>query len=149
MTERLDLPSAVWTGKQWVDEQGIEYPIMGPEGIKQCPRRIGVISYGLVTKGSKAIEYIKELSYDCIIVDEAHHARRRNLGPNKEKESLEPNNLLSFLQVMGSKSKSILLVTATSVQLYPIEAWDLLSILASGKNGLGTKMPMHSDGFLR
>ncbi|MBE0524904.1 MAG: DEAD/DEAH box helicase family protein, partial [Methanosarcinales archaeon] len=151
MTERLDLPSAVWTGKQWVDEQGIEYPIMGQEGIKQCPRRIGVVSYGLVTKGSKTIEYIKELSYDCIIVDEAHHARRRNLGPNKEKESPEPNNLLSFLQVMGGKSKSILLATATPVQLYPIEAWDLLKILSSGNNEsvLGNKSSLWQRDAVR
>ena len=151
MTERLDLPSAVWNGKQWVDEQGIEYPIMGPEGIRQCPRRIGVVSYGLVTKGSKAIEYIKELSYDCIIVDEAHHARRRNLGPNKEKESPEPNNLLAFLQEMGGKTRSILLATATPVQLYPIEAWDLLKILSSGNNEsvLGNKQSLWQKDAVR
>ncbi len=134
MTERLDLPSAVWNGKQWVDEQGIEYPVMGPEGIKKCPRRIGVVSYGLITKRSKAVDHIKELIYDCIIVDEAHHARRKNLGLNKENESPEPNHLLSFLQEIGGKTKSMLLATATPVQLYPIEAWDLLKILASGKN---------------
>ncbi|MDP3106093.1 MAG: phospholipase D-like domain-containing protein, partial [Candidatus Methanoperedens sp.] len=103
MTERLDLPSAVWNGKQWVDEQGIEYPVVGPEGIKKCPRRIGVVSYGLITKRSTAVDHIKELNYDCIIVDEAHHARRKNLGPNKENESPEPNNLLSFLQDIGGK----------------------------------------------
>jgi hypothetical protein len=152
MTERLDLPSAVWNGKQWVDEQGIEYPVMGPEGIKKCPRRIGVVSYGLITKRSTAVDHIKELNYDCIIVDEAHHARRKNLGLNKENESPEPNNLLSFLQYIGGKTKSMLLATATPVQLYPIEAWDILKILASGNNEsvLGTKIslwqryPVHS-----
>jgi hypothetical protein len=152
MTERLDLPSAVWNGKQWVDEQGIEYPVMGTEGIKKCPCRIGVVSYGLITKRSTAVDHIKELNYDCIIVDEAHHARRKNLGLNKENESPEPNNLLSFLQDIGGKTKSMLLATATPVQLYPIEAWDILKILASGNNEsvLGTKIslwqryPVHS-----
>lgn len=144
MTERLDLPSAVWNGKQWVDEQGIEYPVMGPEGIKKCPRRIGVVSYGLITKRSKAVDHIKELIYDCIIVDEAHHARRKNLGLNKENESPEPNNLLSYLQDLGGKTKSMLLATATPVQLYPIEAWDILKILASGNNEsvLGNKISL-------
>ncbi len=134
MKERLDIPSAVWNGKQWVDEQDIEYPIMGPEGIIKCPRRIGIISHGLITKGSEAVDYIKELKYECIIVDESHRARRKNLGPNRENERPDPNNLLDFLLEMGGKTKSMLLATATPVQLYPIEAWDLLNILASGNN---------------
>ena len=41
MKNLLDLPSAVWNGRQWVDEEGIEHPVMGDEGIIRCPRRIG------------------------------------------------------------------------------------------------------------
>ena len=134
MKERLDLPSAVWNGKQWVDEQGIKYPDTGPDGIKKCPRRIGIVSYGLVTRQSVVVDYLKELNYECIIVDEAHHARRKNLGPNRENEHPDSNNLLEFLLEMGGNTKSFLLATATPVQLYPIEAWDLLNILASGNN---------------
>lgn len=133
MKERLDIPSAVWNGKQWIDEQGIEYPV-SVENIKKCPRRIGLISYGLITRKSEVVDYIKELRYECIIVDEAHHARRKNLGPNRENERHDPNNLLEFLHEMGGKTKSMLLATATPVQIYPIEAWDLLNILASGNN---------------
>ena len=42
MRNLLDMPSAVWTGAHWVDENGIEYPAAGPESIKECPRRVGV-----------------------------------------------------------------------------------------------------------
>jgi PLD-like domain/SNF2-related domain len=130
MRQLLDMPSAVWTGTQWVDEHGIEYPAAGPEGIKKCPRRVGLVSQGLITSKSEAAEYLKQLKYECIIVDEAHRARRKNLGPHCHDEKPDPNNLLAFLLDMASCTKSLLLATATPVQLYPVEAWDLLSILA-------------------
>jgi ERCC4-related helicase len=130
MRDLLDMPSAVWTGRQWVDENGIEYQVMGPEGIKKCPRRVGIVSQGLITSRSEAVEYLKLLSYECIIVDEAHRARRKNLGPGKEDEKPEPNNLLSFLYSIAPRTKSLMLATATPVQLNPVEAWDLLDILS-------------------
>jgi hypothetical protein len=130
MQQLLDMPSAVWTGTQWVDEHGIEYPAVGPEGIKKCPRRVGLVSQGLITSKSEAAEYLKQLKYECIIVDEAHRARRKNLGPQRQGEKPDPNNLLAFLLEVAPGTKSLLLATATPVQLYPVEAWDLLNILA-------------------
>jgi hypothetical protein len=130
MNELLDLPSAVWTGKAWVDEHEIEHPVAGAEGIKKCPRRIGIVSQGLVTAGSDVSEILKELTYECVIVDEAHHARRRNLGPQRENEKADPTNLLRFIQEIATRTHSLLLATATPVQLYPIEAWDLVDTLA-------------------
>lgn len=40
MRDLLAMPSAVWDGKHWVDERGIEYPSTGPESIRKCPRRV-------------------------------------------------------------------------------------------------------------
>ena len=31
-----------------MDEHGIEYPAAGPQGIKKCPRRVGIVSQGLI-----------------------------------------------------------------------------------------------------
>ena len=42
----------------------------------------------------------------------------------------DPNNLMKFLLQISKNTKSMLLATATPVQLYPIEAYDLMSILA-------------------
>jgi hypothetical protein len=70
----LDMPSAVWTGNQWIDEPGIEHPAAGPEGITQCPRRVGLVSQGLITSKSPVVEYLQDLTYECVIVDEAHRA---------------------------------------------------------------------------
>ena len=44
----LGLPSAVWTGRGWVDEHGVEHPGAGAESIRRCPRRIGIVSTGLI-----------------------------------------------------------------------------------------------------
>jgi hypothetical protein len=132
MQHLLDLPSAVWTGKQWVDEHGIEYPTAGPGGIKKCPRRVGIISQGLITSKSEVVEYLKQLRYECIIMDEAHRARRKNLGLHRENEKPNANNLLAFLIEVVPRTKSLLLATATPVQLYPVEPWDLLNVLSVG-----------------
>lgn len=139
MREHLDLPSAVWDMGRWVDEEGIEYPQYGEEGILKCPRRIGIISYGLITHSygsdrSTIPDKLKSKKYDCIIVDEAHRARRKNLGLTHMNEKADPNNLFRFLLDIAASTKSFFLATATPVQLYPIEAYDLLSIIAGGEN---------------
>jgi len=42
------------------------------------------------------------------------------------------NNLYRFMFNVAPRTRSLLLATATPVQLDPIEAWDLLNILAHG-----------------
>ena len=134
LMELLDLPSAIWTGKQWLDEQGILWPATGPESILKCPRRFGVVSQGLITSGSEVKDYLLAGNYECVIVDEAHRSRRKKIGENCLEERADPNNLMRFLQTISQKTKSMLLATATPVQLHPIEAFDLLSILGLGSD---------------
>jgi len=132
----LEMPSARWNGRQWIDEQGVDYPEFGPQGMRKCPRRIGIMSTGLIVRGSETVDWIKDLSYECVILDEAHRARRSNLGPTHREEKAEPNNLLRFLMDIAPRTRSLLLATATPVQLDPIEAWDLLNALNQGQNGV-------------
>jgi len=132
----LEMPSARWNGKQWIDEQGVAYPEFGPQGMRKCPRRIGIMSTGLIIRGSETVDLIKDLNYECVILDEAHRARRSNLGPTHRGEKAEPNNLLRFLMDIAPRTRSLLLATATPVQLDPIEAWDLLNALNEGRNGV-------------
>ncbi|MDA0813367.1 MAG: helicase-related protein, partial [Verrucomicrobia bacterium] len=130
MNTLLDMPSAVWNGRQWVDENEIAQPAIGAKGITKCPRRVGLVSQGLFTSKTEAARYLETLNFECVIVDEAHRARRKNLGRDREGEKSDPNNLLAFLQRISSRTKSLLLATATPVQMYPVEAWDLLDALA-------------------
>jgi len=136
LQELLDVPSAVWTGKNWIDENEVEYPAIGPEGIKKCPRRIGIVPTSRATFGCADAELLKTLWFECIIVDEAHNARRQNLGDGRDAERPDPNNLLAFLYEISPRTKSMLLATATPVQLRPVEAWDLLDILSRGSEAV-------------
>ena len=123
----LGVPSAVWDGRQWVDERGIEHPGAGAESIGRCPRRFGIVSTGLVTHGSAAVERLAELRFECVILDEAHRARS---------SGGRPNNLLRFLRRISPRTRSLLLATATPVQIDPIEAFDLLDALAQGSDAV-------------
>jgi hypothetical protein len=125
----LQLPSALWNGRAWTDEAGIEHPERGLTGLTRCPRRVGIVSTGIVTHSREAGRALASLSYECVILDEAHRARRRNLGPTRAHEKADPNYLLRFLNEISGRTKSMLLATATPVQLDPIEAWDLLNAL--------------------
>lgn len=139
LRDLLSMPSARWTGQQWIDERGNAYPSRGIEDLKRCPRRVGLVSTGLVVHGKDAADILASLDYECVILDEAHRARRRNIGQTHKNERAEPNNLLRFLQTVAPRTRSMLLATATPVQMDPIEAWDLLEALNRGHEGvLGT-----------
>lgn len=142
LMELLLLPSARWNGRAWVDENDLEYPSEGVKSLGKCPRRIGLVSQGLVVRGlSEAVNQLLNRKYTCVIVDEAHRARRRKVpkvdaGADEIDEKGEPNKLMAFLRQIGTRTKSMLLATATPVQLHPVEAWDLLHILSHGNEGV-------------
>ena len=80
----LDMPSAVWTGRGWMDENGYEYPADSNRSILKCPRRVGIVSQGLITRKSEAADLLKQLKYECVILDEAHRARRTNAAKDPD-----------------------------------------------------------------
>ena len=129
----LDVPSAVWNGKQWVDENEITWPAEGARGIAKCPRRIGIVSQGLFSANTEAAAHLEGIAWEGIIVDEAHRCRRRNLRPGCEGEPAEMNNLMAWVRRLAQRTHSLLLATATPVQIHPVEAGDLLSLLATGR----------------
>lgn len=142
LMELLHLPSARWTGRAWVDENDVEHPGDGARSLGQCPRRIGLVSQGLIVRGSdEVLRQLLSIRYTCVIVDEAHRARRRNIprvdaGEADIDERAEPGRLMEFLGQLAERTRSLLLATATPVQLHPVEAWDLLRLLSRGNAGV-------------
>lgn len=140
LRDLMGLPSSIWNGKAWVDENEVVYPLP----INKCPRKIGIISQGIINNGSDACVALRNalltLTYECVICDEAHRARRKNLSEQKLTKSPEMNNLYRFLMQVSERTHSMLLATATPVQMYKIEAFDLLNILSQANNSvLGSK----------
>ncbi len=64
--------------------------------------------------------------WDLVILDEAHHARRRGAGTNRKDE---PNALLRLMRRLKDRTAGLVLLTATPMQVDPIEVWDLLALL--------------------
>lgn len=64
--------------------------------------------------------------WDVVLVDEAHHARRRGSKPTDT-----PNSLLALLLEMREKQMwhALYLASATPMQMHVHEAWDLISLL--------------------
>ena len=65
-------------------------------------------------------------SWDLIVLDEAHHARRRAAGSAKEGGA---NALLKLMRGLKSRTKGLVLLTATPMQMHPIEIWDLMDLM--------------------
>ena len=64
--------------------------------------------------------------WDLIVLDEAHHARRRGAGSQNEGG---PNALLSLMRGLRELTGGLVLLTATPMQVHPVEVWDLLDLL--------------------
>ena len=74
---------------------------------------------------AKALLEVAE-PWDLIVLDEAHHARRRLMGAKQEDR---PNALLRLMRGLKERTQGLLLLTATPMQVHPIETWDLLDLL--------------------
>jgi SNF2 family DNA or RNA helicase len=78
-------------------------------------------------------------AWDLIVLDEAHHARRKGAGSAAEEG---PNALLRLMRRLRQRAKGLLLLTATPMQVHPVEVWDLLDLL-------GLPPAWEEDSFLR
>ena len=64
--------------------------------------------------------------WDLVVLDEAHHARRRGAGGQKEGG---PNALLGLMRALEDRTRGLVLLTATPMQVHTVEVWDLLDLL--------------------
>jgi SNF2 family DNA or RNA helicase len=64
--------------------------------------------------------------WDLVVLDEAHHARRKGAGLTKDRK---PNQLLHLMQQVKARTQGLILLTATPMQVTPVEVWDLLDLL--------------------
>nr|WP_230967089.1 SNF2-related protein [Nostoc commune] len=79
----------------------------------------------LVRRTDRMHQLLSAEPWDLVILDEAHHARRKS--PQDRKET--PNRLLQLMVQLKEKTKSLILLSATPMQIDAIEVFDLLNLL--------------------
>ncbi|HRG48649.1 MAG TPA: helicase-related protein [Leptospiraceae bacterium] len=87
-----------------------------------------LMSTFLARRQDRQSDILQSDAWDFLLVDEVHHARRKGAGTSNEGA---PNLLLRLLRSMKQNNKihSILFLSATPMQVHPVELWDLLSLL--------------------
>ena len=119
-----------------IDVHGGETPVTGSPW-EQADHLIA--SSQLAKRKDRRDEVLKP-EWDLVLVDEAHHARRREFGTRTQR----PNHLLQLLAGHGKhrgikdRTRCLYLLTATPMQVDPVEVWDLLKLLGlEGRWGAG------------
>ena len=85
-----------------------------------------IASSQLMRRESRATELLAAEPWDIVVLDEAHHARRRAGGVGND---VRPNKLLRLMRELKNRTDGLLLLTATPMQVAPVEVWDLMNLL--------------------
>jgi len=100
--------------------------------------QVALVSSQLVKREERRQELLAAEPWDMVILDEAHNARRSVIS-NKYSDR---NKLLQLMDQLEKKTKGLLLLTGTPMQLDPVELWDLLVML-----GMGGRWGAHAEDF--
>ena len=110
-------PSPAWRGRH---ERDVERDHWHREPVV-------IASSHLMRRSDRAAALLEEAEpWDLVVLDEAHHARRRAAGSPQEGG---PNALLRLMQKLKNRTQGLIFLTATPMQVHPIEVWDLLNLL--------------------
>ena len=100
-----------------------------------------IASSQTVRREERAAELLVAEPWDLVVLDEAHHARRRAPGSERDRR---PNALLALMRALRDRglARGLILLTATPMQVHPAELWDLLDLL-------GLPAEWHEKAFLQ
>ena len=127
LRDRFLIDAPFYDGRQyaWFGQSQNSYESI-PQGVSPWERSPVVIaSAQMVKREDRAKELLEAPSWDLIMVDEAHHARRREFATRRDR----PNRLLGLLRKISDRTGALLLLTATPMQVNPVEVRDLLDLV--------------------
>ena len=130
LREKFNLNWPIYDGRQLVwyaspARRGSDRRPVAPDAWHAEP--VVIASSHLMRRRDRAQVLLDEAPpWDLVVLDEAHHARRRAAGSAQEGG---PNALLRLMQGLKERASGLLLLTATPMQVHPIEVWDLLNLL--------------------
>ena len=133
----LDIPR--YHGGQLYDVKG--NPVGSPTANPWDECDLLLASSHLAKRKERVPQLLAAQPWDLLVVDEAHHARRKDF----QQPRYRPNRLLTLLNKLkdNNQYRGLLLLTATPMQVHPVEVWDLLTVL-----GLGGRWGADENNFL-
>ncbi|TVR84863.1 MAG: helicase [Rhodospirillales bacterium] len=130
LREKFNLNWPVYDGRMlsWYPSPGLIGATTRPVSRADWHREPVVIaSSQLMRRRDRVAELLEQaVPWDLVVLDEAHHARRRGAGSANDQG---PNQLLRLMQRLKARTQGLVLLTATPMQVDPIEVWDLLALL--------------------
>ena len=143
LREKFNLNCPIYDGDQllWLATPGRTAPLEEPVARADWHKQPFVIaSSHLMRRRERVAELADQAEpWDVLVIDEAHHARRKSPGLPGERR---PNRLLELVERIKGRTQALLLLTATPMQVHPVEVWDLLSLL-------GLPPEWHEQAFLK
>lgn len=151
LIDKLAAPSALWTGRGWLTERDEFHPVT-ETSVTNCPRKIAIVPTSVVLSATrsrfnaKLTEDLLKKRFSCVLWDEAHKIRRANVRPPKVWQAPQMNLLYEWAMKLSARARTMILATATPVQLHPMELWDLLNVLSvNNPHVLGTELSRWHD----
>jgi hypothetical protein len=142
LREKFNLNWPIYDGQRlcWLQSPGFQGEAQRLVGPKEWHREPYVLaSSHLMRRRDRAAELLAGAQpWDLVVLDEAHHARRAGGGLGVDQR---PNQLLRLMQALRDRTAGLVLLTATPMQVSPIEVWDLLALL-------GMPTEWHPQAFL-
>ena len=83
----------------------------------------------LLRRRDRQQEVLGAAPWDLVVLDEAHHARTRRDTSARGPERRRPNTMMQLMQQLQARTRGLLLLTATPMQVSPLEVWNLLNLL--------------------
>lgn len=124
LSEKVALWVPRWTDGRWVWPDGQE--TAGRPGDPWASKEPVILaSSHLARRADQRAKVVAGSPWDVVVVDEAHHARRK--GGKAEGTA---NSLLTLLRDLRDRDgwEALYLASATPMQMYPHEAWDLIEL---------------------
>lgn len=143
MREKFNLNIPIYDGQKlvWYDSPAMRGALERPVGRDVWHQEpILIVSSHLMRRRDRQAELLEAAEpWDLVVLDEAHHARRKGAGSATEGG---PNALLKLMRGLRQRTQALVMLTATPMQVAPVEVWDLLDLL-------GMPPEWHSNAFVR
>lgn len=129
LREKFNLNWPIYDGRRlvWLQTHGWQGPIEREVSRSEWHMEPCVlVSSHLMRRKDRSVELLGAEPWDLVVLDEAHHARRKAPGTPMEGG---PNALLRLMKALSPRTSGLVLMTATPMQVHPVEIWDLLHLL--------------------